>query len=67
MLLFWSASFIGGKCGRVVRWQGGKGGKVVRWQGGKGGRVVRWERWQVPGFIQGWGTQGEFKISSFCL
>ena len=24
-------------------------------------------RWEVPGFIQGWGTQGESKISPFCF
>ena len=35
----------------------------MRWQGEKGGGMVRWERWQVPGFIQGWGTQDEFKVS----
>ena len=32
----------------------------------------RWEvgevgRWEVPGFIQGWGTQCESKILSFCF
>ena len=32
----------------------------------------RWEigemgRWEVPGFIQGWVTQVESKILSFCL
>ena len=38
-------------------------------------RLERWEiwessevaRWEVPGFIQGWGMQGESKISSFCF
>ena len=44
----------------------------MRWKGGKGGRVMRWEsgevgKWKVPGFIQGWGTQGESKILSFCF
>ena len=59
----------GEKVGRLVRWEGGR---VVRWQGGK---VVRWERWEngeaerceVPGFIEGWETQDESKISSFCF
>ena len=23
--------------------------------------------WEVPGFIQGWGTQGKSKILSFCF
>ena len=48
--------------GEVGRWEGGKGGRVMGWQGG---RVVRWEWWEVPGFIQGWETQGESKILSF--
>ena len=47
-------------------WEVGKGGKIMRWQGGKGGsgEVGRWE---VPGFTQRWGTQGESKILSFCF
>ena len=40
---------------------------MVRWKGGKGGRVVRQERWEVPGFIPGWGTEGKFKISAVSL
>ena len=48
-----------------MRWEGEKGGRVMGWQGGKSGRVVRWEWWEVPGFIQGWKTQGESKILSF--
>ena len=58
----------GGKGGRLMRWQDGKDRRIMRWQGGKGGKVVRWQRWQrwesgeagrweVPGSIQGWGTQ----------
>ena len=43
------------------RWQGGR---VVRWQVR---RVVRWEGWEIPGLTQGWGTQSESKISSFCF
>ena len=33
------------------------------------GRKERGElaRWEVPGFIQGWGTQGESYTSSFCF
>ena len=36
----------------------------------KGSEVVRWEsdemrRWEAPGFFQGWGMQGESKISPF--
>ena len=50
-------------------WEGGKVGKV------KGYEVTRWERqesgevgrWEVPGFIQRWVTQGESKILSFCF
>ena len=58
----------GGGEGQVVkRWQGGKGARVVRWQGGKGGRYGEVTRWEVPGFIQEWGTQGESWISSFCF
>ena len=46
-----------------------------RWEGGEVGRVVRWERWEdgvakrweVPGFIQGWKTQAESRISSVCF
>ena len=35
-------------------------------------RLERWEdrevaRWEVNDFIQGWGTQGVSKISSFCF
>ena len=51
----------------MKRWQGGKGARVVRWQGGKDGRYGEVTRWEVPGFIQEWGTQGESWISSFCF
>ena len=70
----------GGRGGRIVRWHSRRGGTVVRWQFGKGGgggvsemtRRERWEtsdvaRWEIPCFIQGWGTQGETKVSSFCF
>ena len=65
-----------------MRWHSGRDGKVVRWQFGKGGgggggvsEMARWERWEtsdvasgkIPCFIQGWGTQGETKVSSFCF
>ena len=37
---------------------------MVRWERCEGSKVGRWE---VPGLTQGWGTQGESKISSFCF
>ena len=45
-------------------------GEVGRWERRKGNEVERQERreigkrgrWEVPGFIQGWGTQGESRI-----
>ena len=40
MLLFWSALFVSGGGGGMVRW---KGGRVERWQGGKSGIVGRWQ------------------------
>ena len=27
--------------------------------------MATWKWWEIPGFIQGWGTKGESKISSF--
>ena len=38
-----------------------------RWEGSEVARCEWWEsgevgRWEVPGFIQGWGTHGESKI-----
>ena len=58
-----------GKSGRIVRrqgWRVGKGGEgagseVARWERCKGSEVARWEngevtRWEIPGFIQEWGT-----------
>ena len=42
----------------ICRRDGGEVGKV------QGSKVARWE---VPGLTQGWGTQGESKISSFCF
>ena len=47
--------------GEVGRW---KGNEVTRWERQESGEVGRWE---VPGFIQRWGTQGEPKILSFCF
>ena len=46
--------------------EGGKGGRLVRWEGSLVARCERWEngeaeRWEVPGFIQGW--VGEHKMS----
>ena len=46
-----------------MTWQIGKGGRgkggskeVARWESWENGEVARWE---VPGFIQEWGTQSE--------
>ena len=39
-------------------------GEVARWERRESGEVGRWE---VPGFIQEWGTQVESKILSFCF
>ena len=47
--------------GEVGRW---KDNELARWERQKSGEVGRWE---LPGFIQGWGTQGEYKILSFCF
>ena len=47
--------------GEVGRW---KGIEVARWERRESGEVGRRE---VPGFIQGWGTQVEPKIISFCF
>ena len=46
--------------------------EVERWEGSEMTRCQRREsdevgRWEVPGFIQGIGTQGESKVSSFCF
>ena len=35
---------------------------MVRWERWESGEMRRWE---VPVFFQGWGMQGESKISSF--
>ena len=42
-------------------WEWWKGNKMARWERRESGEVGRWE---VPGFIQGWGIQGESKILS---
>ena len=47
--------------GEVGRWEKWKGNEVARWESGEVGS------WEVPGFIQGWGTQGESEILSFCF
>ena len=56
----------------VAKWERREGNEVTRWKRWEGSEVARWEsgemrRWEVPGYIQGWGMQGESKISSFCL
>ena len=38
--------------------------EVARWERCEGSEVARWE---VPGFVQDWETQGESYISSFCF
>ena len=50
--------------GEVGRWERWMGNEVARWEGQESGEV---ERWVVPGFIQGWETQCESKILSFCF
>ena len=45
-------------------WERWEGNEVARWERWESGEVGRWE---VPGFIQGWETQGESKILSFCF
>ena len=47
-----------------------EGNKAAGRERQKGSEVVRWEsdemrRWEAPGFFQGWGMQGESKISPF--
>ena len=46
------------------RWERWNGNEVVRSERQESGEVARWE---VSGFIQGLGTQGESKILSFCF
>ena len=41
-----------------------KSNEVARMERQESGEVGRWE---VPDFIQGWETQGESKILSFCF
>ena len=69
VLLKWEVgAILENGCGVKGQMASGKqnvgGERLVRWEGGKRGRVVRWE---VPRFIQKWGTQGEFKILYFCF
>ena len=47
-----------------MRLEGGKGGRVMRWERRESGEVGRWE---IPGFIQGWGALSESKVLSFCF
>ena len=53
-----------GEVGRWERWERWKSDEVVRWERWESGEVRKWE---VPGFIQGWETQGKSKILSFCF
>ena len=62
----------GNKVGSWERWEGSKVARWGRWEGSEVARWGRWEsgevgRWGVPGFVQGWGMQGDSKISSFCF
>ena len=41
-----------------------EGNEVARWERWESGEVGWWE---VPGFIQGWRTQGVSKILFFCF
>ena len=50
--------------GEVGRWGRWKDNVVARSERQESGEVRRWE---VPSFVQGWGTQGEPKILSFCF
>ena len=50
--------------GEVGRWETWKDNEVTRWER-QGSGDVRW--WEVPCFYQGWGTQCECKILSFCF
>ena len=50
--------------GEVGRWERWKGNEVARRKRQESGEVGKWE---IPGFIQGWETQGESKILSFCF
>ena len=45
----------------ICQWEGSE---VARWKGWENGEA---ERWEVPGFIQGLGTQDESQSSSFCF
>ena len=53
ILLFWSALIVDVRMVRLGRWE--------RWES------VGVGKWEVPGFIQGWGRQSGSKISSFCF
>ena len=44
---------------RLERWNGSEAASREKWEGSD---VARWE---VPGFIRGWGMLGESKILSF--
>ena len=74
----WEGSEVGmwerWEVSEVGRWRRWEGSEVARWEKWEGSEVVRlenWEngeagRWEVPGFIQGWETEDQSKISSFC-
>ena len=59
----------------VARWERWENSEVAQWERWEGSEMARWERWEtsdvasgkIPCFIQGWGTQGETKVSSFCF
>ena len=57
----------------MARWERWKVNEVARWERWKGSEVARWQRcesgeagrWEVPGSIQGWGTQGSPRLLLF--
>ena len=58
--------------GEVGKLKGSEMGRRERWDGSEVAKRERWEsdkvrRWEVHGFIQGWGMQGQSQISSFCF
>ena len=54
----------GSEVARWERWERCEGSEVARWKRWESSEVVRWE---VPGFIQGWGMESQSKISSFWI
>ena len=51
----------GSEVARWERWESSEVARRKRWENGEA------ERWEVPGFIQGLGTQDESKILPFCF